>query len=247
MKYKKGSFIVIPNQTALKGLDPKAQCLFMWLCFHANQDGECFPSRKLLAEETGLSLPSVKRSIKLLENVGLVQVERRKNEKKNLTNLYTINFGVGSERTPLGSERTQGVGSVRPTELNPLSLTQSKEEKIPFETFWNAYDKKVGKPKSEKKWKGLSRNDQEAILVYIPKYKKAQSNKTFRKNPETFLNNRSWEDEIISDQTKQLNQAHVPNYKSIDQLIAEQRGGSSQYAKSLSSKFRVNERSKQGG
>ena len=66
-----------------------------------------------------------------------------------------------------------------------------------FEDFWNAYDKKVGKPKSEKKWNKLSLKNKLLIMEYIPKYKLAQPNKKYRKNPETFFNNESWFDEII--------------------------------------------------
>lgn len=74
-----------------------------------------------------------------------------------------------------------------------------ENSKIEFDKFWNLYDKKVGKLKSEKKWNKLSLKDQKAILKYIPKYKIAQPDKKFRKNPETFFNNRSWEDELITD------------------------------------------------
>ncbi len=76
--------------------------------------------------------------------------------------------------------------------LDKISL-----DNISFEKFWNAYDKKVGRPKSEKKWYKLSLKDQGAIMAYIPNYKKAQPDKKYRKNPETFFNNRSWEDELI--------------------------------------------------
>jgi hypothetical protein len=34
-------------------------------------------------------------------------------------------------------------------------------------------------------------------MDYIPKYKIAQPDKKFRKDPQTFLNNKSWLDEII--------------------------------------------------
>ena len=67
-----------------------------------------------------------------------------------------------------------------------------------FEKFWIAYDKKVGnKKKLLKKFSKLSDKEIEGIFKYIPKYKEAQPDKKFRKNPETFLNNKSWNDEII--------------------------------------------------
>ena len=67
----------------------------------------------------------------------------------------------------------------------------------PFEKFWDAYDKKVGKPKCEKLWHKLSMNERVACLNYIPLYKQAQPDKQYRKNPETFLRNKSWNDELI--------------------------------------------------
>jgi hypothetical protein len=70
---------------------------------------------------------------------------------------------------------------------------------LPFELFWNTYNKKVGdKTKIERKWKKLANKDQETILDYLPKYITATPDKKFRKNPETFLNNKSWKDEIIT-------------------------------------------------
>ncbi len=66
-----------------------------------------------------------------------------------------------------------------------------------FEEFWDAYDKKVGKPKAMKLWAKLSGRDKAECLAYIPKYKAAQPDKKYRKNPETFLRNQSWNDELI--------------------------------------------------
>lgn len=198
MKYEKGSFITVPNQKRLIGMDPIAQTVFMWLCFHANQEGECYPSHVTIAREAGLGKTSVKKAISILVDGGLIEKENRKDGKKNQTNLYQVIIGgVGREATEVGREATKGVGRETSRELNPSSLTQST--KLPFDTFWNLYDKKTGRPKSEKKWNALSLKDQELILKYIPKYKIAQPNKIYRKNPETFFNNRSWEDELIAD------------------------------------------------
>lgn len=67
----------------------------------------------------------------------------------------------------------------------------------PFEKFWDLYDKKVGRPKCEKLWHKLSMKERVDCLNYIPLYKQAQPEKCYRKNPETFLRNKSFYDEII--------------------------------------------------
>ncbi len=68
---------------------------------------------------------------------------------------------------------------------------------IEFEIFWNLYDKKVSKPKAEKLWNKLTDENRTSIMDYIPKYKLSQPDKAYRKNPDVFLRNSSWEDEII--------------------------------------------------
>lgn len=74
---------------------------------------------------------------------------------------------------------------------------QVKDE-YTFERAWNLYDKKVGcKAKLEKKWNSMSKKDRMAALAYIPAYVIATADKQFRKNFQTFLNQKAWEDEII--------------------------------------------------
>jgi hypothetical protein len=75
---------------------------------------------------------------------------------------------------------------------------KSKIDVYPFDEFWNDYDKKRGsKEKLIKKWNKISDSEKLKIKEHIPIYKKSQPDKAFRKDPETFLNNKSWNDEII--------------------------------------------------
>lgn len=77
-------------------------------------------------------------------------------------------------------------------------VIEDKNINIDFEWFWNEYDKKVGaKDKLKKKWNKLTDLERQNAMNYIELYKQAVPDKQFRKNPETFLNNKSWNDEII--------------------------------------------------
>ena len=68
-----------------------------------------------------------------------------------------------------------------------------------FDNAWQLYQKKVGsKARLNKKWNSMSQADRKAAIEYIPLYVMATPDKQFRKNFQTFLNQRSWEDEIIS-------------------------------------------------
>jgi hypothetical protein len=73
-----------------------------------------------------------------------------------------------------------------------------KEINISFDSFWDLYDKKTGeKGKLTEKWNKLSDSERTEIMRYIPNYKICQPDKKFRKDPQTFLNNKSWNDELI--------------------------------------------------
>ena len=73
-----------------------------------------------------------------------------------------------------------------------------KELNIDFDVFWDLYDKKRGlKDKVKEKWNKLTNLEREQAMSYIPKYKESQPDKTYRKDPMTFINNKSWNDEII--------------------------------------------------
>jgi uncharacterized protein YdaU (DUF1376 family) len=82
--------------------------------------------------------------------------------------------------------------------MDNVNVNEDKNINIDFDFFWNDYDKKVGdKQKLKSKWNKLSDNDRNQIMNYLPLYIEAVPDKQFRKNPETFLNNKSWLDEIV--------------------------------------------------
>lgn len=82
-------------------------------------------------------------------------------------------------------------------EAGILLREETKITTVDFEEFWTLYDKKVAKPKCEKLWEKLSAKEKNDCMAYIPIYRQAQPEKQYRKNPETFLRNKSWNDEII--------------------------------------------------
>jgi len=85
------------------------------------------------------------------------------------------------------------------TETETITVNDTKTEIYPsFEDFWNLYDYKQNKPKSTTAWNKLKQKDKEAIISYLPMYIESTPDKSFRKHPTTFLNNRGWEDEIIT-------------------------------------------------
>jgi len=67
---------------------------------------------------------------------------------------------------------------------------------LSFAAFWNAYGYKVEKQRAEKLWKAMTDTEKEACFIGIKKYDKFLSTGTrAKKNPDTFLHKRAWEDE----------------------------------------------------
>lgn len=138
MKYKKGTFITVPNREVLAGLKPDVQCVFMWLCNFADDDGICYPSHKKLSTCSGVSKRQIMRCVKALEDAGLITKTKRKRGKKNETNVYQIiivdtevvtdrhqvvtNSHQGSDSQSLGVV-TNSHSELNPLELNPINST----------------------------------------------------------------------------------------------------------------------------
>lgn len=129
MKYEKGSFIIVPNRASVLGVSGMSQALYMWLCFHANQDGECFPSRSTLAEYLHCSVRSIDEYIKELSEAGLVIKENRFNDNEQSTNKYILPLWGGVKfAPPRANSALPRANSAHPpvqilrTELNPIEL-----------------------------------------------------------------------------------------------------------------------------
>lgn len=80
--------------------------------------------------------------------------------------------------------------------------TETKEEEKAevvlwptFDDFWEKYDKKKGKPKSQEIWKKIDQVAREKIMSHLNLYVLVE--KQYRKDPERYLKNKSWEDEVI--------------------------------------------------
>lgn len=132
MKFKRGEFTIVPNREARRGLKPAQQVVFMWLSDHSDDNNECYPSRRTLAAECGMSVRGLVNACDELEKMGLITRKSRYNRNTQQTNLYTINILEPSE-----SVTDDPVQTVHPpvqdlhapvhdvhTELNPSNSNQ---------------------------------------------------------------------------------------------------------------------------
>ena len=85
-------FTLTDSSTLERGdLDCYAKLVYVMLCKFADSEKRCFPSRSTLAELVGCSVPIVSRSIRKLEEIGVIEVQVREGENKaQLSNLYIV-------------------------------------------------------------------------------------------------------------------------------------------------------------
>ena len=112
-----------------------------------------------------------------------------------------IRAGKASAEARLNKRST----SVQPTNnQEPITNKHIKPiAPIGFDLFWDAYDKKVGKPNSLKVWSKIKFVDGllEKIVEKAKADKKAKPDNKFRKDPERWLKGQHWLDEVVIEQT----------------------------------------------
>ena len=131
----------------------------------------------------------------------------------------TCNHCQGTGREPTCNAGLPVVNSELTTE-QPKPEQPTKPEKtlnVPFGDFWNLYGKKVGRKKSEAKWKRLTNKDRAAIMEHLPNYIRNTPDVQYRKNPETYLNAESWNDELPN--MRKTERPEFPENQGVDASI----------------------------
>lgn len=105
---------------------------------------------------------------------------------------------------PVGGSVGGGVPPCQQVEEKGKEKVEVKDNMFDF--FWDTYDYKVGRPKAEKAWSRLTDDQRENVMEHLKVYIPSTPDKKFRKHPTTYLNNKSWEDEINE------NTDHLPRF-----------------------------------
>ncbi len=183
-------------------------------CFY----GESLKSLKTWAKRWNWSASKVKRFFDLLKKMEQISVK----SETITTRLKVLNYHLydpkrnGSEtqmkRKRNGSE-TEAVTDNNEKNVNNENVTLENE----FNKFWNIYNKKEDRKKCLTKWKRLKQVDKDKIFETLPAYIKSTPDRQFRKYPATYLNNESWNNEIIDPLEEELRKnPHLEPLKRLD-------------------------------
>ena len=197
-------------------------------------------SNSYLQKTTNLSKNTVTRSIKELEDLGVLLVKRR----ARLSSYYQISVkGVSKLYNTIKSELSEGVESLEldleGNETASLPVEQVVEVEVEqndtleslqspdnsFEIFWGVYDKKVGKEPSKRLWERLRDSDKASIMNHLDTYIEQKQDKLYRKDPVNYLKDRVWEDEVLEykyqEPTVPNNTQQPPNFSAPVEAVRD--------------------------
>ena len=214
------NYTVLPNKIFNDGLSIEAIGL---LSYFLSLPHDWVIYKTQLHSQLNMGREKLDRVFKELQDKGYVLSVKEMNDKGQFTYNHIV-----YDNPYNGEPITEKPHTEKPLTGNQLLLStneqstklKSKEDKERlFESFWNLYDKKVEKDACKKKFLKLDLPVIEKILQVVPNYVSTTPDKQYRKNPETWINNKCWDDELIPYKPKQeiKPQTNVPNYRRLNE------------------------------
>lgn len=143
-------FAIIPEWVLALTVSSHAIRVYCCLRRYAdNTTGECYPSRRLLAMRSHVSVSTLDRALKELGDAGAITIEHRKTDAGDYTsNLYTVlSFpkGVVSKSVPpriradrtgviTGGEQTRAISTISNNRRVRASLSPAERDRLQYET-----------------------------------------------------------------------------------------------------------------
>ncbi len=215
--------IISPNHTAL----------YFFCIEHCNRLGwkENFGLPTTMAKEA-IGIHSYNTYIKTLNDLvdwGFIElIQKSKNQySSNIIALLNYDKALDKalDRALIKHTTKQSESNIESTSSIIIQDTsiQDTNNKLSFDDFWNLYDYKKEKVKSEKKWNSLSLTVQNKIINHIPFYLKTITDKKYQKYPMSYLNSKIWEDEIdfspkkfVYDENKDYTKEEIKALQTVD-------------------------------
>jgi hypothetical protein len=149
--------------------------------------GEIVFSQRNFAKRNNMSRQQLRTFLTKLEKSKMI----RSKSNPDVTHLILVGYSTYND-----SKLTQN--QPRPNPIIRKKESKNKESNKDFEKFWKAYPKKVGKKKVQDKF-DENNFPIDLILKNIELQKKSDQwqNQQYIPNPETYLNQERWTDEVV--------------------------------------------------
>jgi hypothetical protein len=158
--------------------------------------GQLITGRKRLSEDTGISSQSIRTCLTKLKSTNEITIQST-NDYSLITIVKYNDYQDYDKKST--NKSTNKLTNDQPTSNQQVTtIEERKEEKeIKFDLFWTLYPNKVAKQKCKDKFLKLDIDVINKILNTLPNFSKYKPFESYtHPNPETYLNQKRWEDEI---------------------------------------------------
>lgn len=211
-------FAIVPNWLVRDGSVPaRTKAVYLVLSSHTGRDGTWYMSHQQIADESGVSIASVKRSLTELRAMGLVSWEQRQVNGGLVENAYRLTVSeppAHSERTPRSpgpnppltmseqEEEPEEEPQEEPQNTHaapPLTLLRPDSMDEQFAQFWAAYPRHTDKAKALLAFKRARKHTPlSRIMGGVDRLVAENREPRFIPHPTTWLNGKRWEDEPVT-------------------------------------------------
>lgn len=160
--------------------------VYMYLVANSDDNGVLVTSYRKISKETGWEINPIRIAIEELVSLNTIHTEST--HQATVITILTIGFSKDSAR-----KSTHSLHSIH-TEKKRVDPVR---DELTFDFVWDLYRKKEGRcDKLVDKWNVLTYEERKNAVDFISKYV-ALTEEVYRKKFQTFLNQRTWENETI--------------------------------------------------
>lgn len=193
---------------ALRSVSPSEKLLLLALANYADEQMQCWPSQRRLADDTCLTDRTVRSLLSGLEQRGIIsRTERMRDDNSRTTDVITLHFHSvavqsisGGAETISGGVRKQFPGGAEtvsghePSPNHQLEPSRSADP-VGFGEWWGCYPRKVAKAAARKAYKAALKHAAPERLLAALKAHEFSPDVRYQPHPATWLNHGHWEDE----------------------------------------------------
>jgi hypothetical protein len=211
-------------------LPDRATLLYTWLIPHTDDfghtEGDALTIKGKVVPMRPNTVQEIEQDLELIEFNGLItryevdgekyieivnfndfqtfRSDRKKvAEYPGLDGSFPIDNRSDTTGIPMGENRHVSKGKIREGKGSKGKIREYVYTDEKFNQFWKEYPKKVGKPNAYELWQEINEKDKDKILADVIQRKQDEKwIKGFHKDPERYLKNRQWEDDIIRSTNK---------------------------------------------
>lgn len=193
-----------------KELTWNEKILFLEIDSFTSKDKDCFFSNEYIANLLGVTENSANRILSSLISKGYVIKTAFDGRRRFVKTAFSYDKADYSQMNKLPIQESVSSSNngeyILNTSNNTVDLEEEKDKSFPkkesksrgkyeplFEECWKEYGRKGNKAEAFKRWKKLSEEDKSKILPHIKAYIQSKSDKTYQKDFERYISNKTFE------------------------------------------------------